>query len=371
MSSGKASYFRFFWAGVIGVVGMLSGMLSFERPSFALSELRELYRGSRAQAMGNAFVAVADDEEAIFYNPAGLAGNTRTKITYLAADIEASNDLIFGIGQNLGAFSKLGAGTINTLMGKDIYGRVTLSPTITFPGFGLAVLVDDQAALMAKNMALPHITLGYQATNGMQAGFGFAVGGKKRKSRGELRLGVAGKVLWRRGGYHEIPLMNMFKINANTLGDMTGGFERGMGGDLGAQYLFDLDPHIRLSAGTAYTDILDTKFGGIADSQPSNLSTGAAASYHFKRASTTVAYDYRHMLTTTDWRKKSHLGWELSLPIVSVQAGLNQMTFCYGATVDLFLFKIRALSYAEDMAAFANLESQRRYMFRIDFSLRL
>ncbi|MGK5087414.1 hypothetical protein WDW86_07630 [Bdellovibrionota bacterium FG-2] len=361
---------KIFFVSFFVFVGLLV-TLGFEQPSFALSELRELYRGPRAQAMGNAFVAVADDEQAIFYNPAGLAGNTKTKITYLAADLEASNDLIFGVGANLGAFSKLGSDTINNVMGKDIYARATVAPSITIPGFGLAVLVDDQAALFAKNKALPHITLGYQATNGIQAGFGFALGGKKRKRRSELRVGAAGKMLWRRGGYHEIPLMDMFKINANTLGDMTGGYERGFGGDLGAQYLFDVNPHLLLSSGLAYTDILDTKFGGIADRQPSNLSTGIAATYHFKRASTTLAYDYRHMLTTTDSRKKSHLGWELSIPLISVYAGLNQMAFCYGATLDLFLFKIRALSYAEDMAAFANLESQRRYMFHIDFSLRL
>ena len=52
----------------------LSALILFLLPNLARAgELKWTHYGIRPLAMGNAYVAVADDYNALFYNPAGLA----------------------------------------------------------------------------------------------------------------------------------------------------------------------------------------------------------------------------------------------------------------------------------------------------------
>ena len=44
------------------------------------TEIKEFYRGVRPMGMGNAFTALANDEDSVFYNPAGIAYNKSIKL---------------------------------------------------------------------------------------------------------------------------------------------------------------------------------------------------------------------------------------------------------------------------------------------------
>jgi hypothetical protein len=50
-------------------------------PPFASADFDDLGMGARAQGMGNAFTGLADDSRAIYYNPAGLAWQTRSQVS--------------------------------------------------------------------------------------------------------------------------------------------------------------------------------------------------------------------------------------------------------------------------------------------------
>ena len=63
-------------------VAWVSGSAAQEYPSF--------YRGVRPLAMGGAFTAVADDEHALFYNPAGLADISMMNLAIVNPLVEAS-----------------------------------------------------------------------------------------------------------------------------------------------------------------------------------------------------------------------------------------------------------------------------------------
>jgi hypothetical protein len=67
---------------LLGSVGPLSAM---ERPMFV--------RGARALGMGDAFTAVADDQNIFFYNPAGAVQRTGAAFTLLDIPISAGADL--------------------------------------------------------------------------------------------------------------------------------------------------------------------------------------------------------------------------------------------------------------------------------------
>jgi hypothetical protein len=335
------------------------------RSAHAIGEFHELYRGGRAQAMANAFTAVADDEQAIFYNPAGLAGIPRLRFNYFVEDVEVSTDSILKMSDNISAFKDFTPEKLNVLMGQNLYIRSQFTPSFVMPNFGFAVIVDDQFAINLKNQAMPQMLLGYQMTNGFQAATGFSLLGTQRRAKDDLRLGFAGKMLWRRGGYHLLSLAEILSLDQSLLGEQAGDYERGMGIDMGLQYLRTLNDRLTLSFGSNFQNIGDITFGPKGDSLKGNLSAGVAATYKHKLLKAILSYEYRHLLDDADWRKKMHLGTEIGLPIVSLYGGLNQTHLVYGVSADVWYVKATVLSYAEDLATYAGQDASRRYMLRL------
>jgi hypothetical protein len=339
-----------------------------------ITELRELYRGAKAQAMGGASVAMVEDEQSIFLNPAGLAAVKRTTVNYVVIDIEASSDTIAS-ASDLSTFNNFNPSTINRLIGKDVYGRAQISPSIVMPSFGLGVIADQQVSLLAKNLNLPQVTVGYQTTYGFQFAYGTTIrsGGRRRGraggrgggGRGELRVGVAGKVLWRRGGYRLLPFSQLINVSQDTLTAITGTYGIGFGADLGTQYIFNLSGAVQLSAGMALSNIGGMAFSSGADSQPGAAAFGLGLKYKVSRFGARLAWDYRNAFADADWRKKTHVGLALDIPVFTLYAGLNQMKYSYGIGFDLWLFQITAVSYAEELGAILDLDTERRYLLQL------
>jgi len=336
-------------------------------------ELQELYRGARQMAMGNAFVAIADDEAAIFMNPAGLAGIKNTTFNYGVFDLQVSSETISAISDSIDAFSNFSSDSFNVIMGKDIYGRVQIAPSLVTENLGVALLVDQQIGLAAENPSIPAIDFLYQTTNGVQVAYGTSVlGHSRKKAVHDLRLGMAAKILWRRGGVRRVPMIDLLTADSSTIGQLAGNFGQGYGFDLGAQYLRKINDRFKVMAGVAWTDIGDIEFGTSgADPQLQNLSAGIASTFGFNFAELTLAFDQRHILNDTDWRKRTHLGAQLDLPIFDLYAGVNQTTITYGASFDLWLIRMTAARYTEEVGAFAGTDQVGRWMLRLALKIPL
>jgi hypothetical protein len=325
-------------------------------------EFRPLFRGARAQAMGNAFTAVADDEEALFYNPAGLAGIEKFSFTLVSASADVSNNAVSNYSTFEGVASNPSITSLNNLIGQDLYARGTGMAALTFPGFEVAGIYDQQAAIRLKSLALPEGIIGYQATDGVQAGFGATVWRLRRK-RGELRVGAAGKIMYRSGGYQFPTLTELLTLNSSTILANNHALGVGMGADVGTQFIYHASKNkLDLKAGLAMTDIGNTAFSSGADPQLSNLSFGLAATLNSRDMQATLAYDYAHILDNTDWRKRNHLGLELKFPVLSLYAGMNQLSFCYGAALDLWIIRVNFVSYAEEQATVPGQDTESRMM---------
>jgi hypothetical protein len=352
---------KYFFLALISLLVWLAGSM----PVVA-GEIYEFYHGVKAQAMGNAVTAIVNDEEALYLNPAGLAGNKEYKFHYLVADMTASSDLVYsaigGAGGGLDSMMSSPEKMSDLVMGKNIYGEAQLTSTLMMPNMAIGIIGDQQISMTARNRALPKVTLGYQTTNGIQAAYGIVVG--RGKKRGELKIGLAAKLLWRRGGYRDLPTTTVMNMSTEKLNQITGPFGRGFGADLGAQYSFKLNNKFSFSSGIVYTDIGDTSFDSGAMAIKGNLAFGLAGKYTYGQSGLTVSYDYRHIRDETDWRKKNHLGLELQLPIMSLYGGVNQVYFTYGAGFDLWLFRITAMSYVEEHGSFVFQNPERRYSLR-------
>lgn len=350
-----------------------AGALASASRAAASGELVELYRGTRQTAMGNAFTAVADDEGAIFMNPAGLAGIDGSALHYGVFDLQLSSETISSIGDTMTAFSDFSADSFNVIMGQDIYARAQITPSLVTRNLGVALIVDQQVGLSVENPAIPAVDFRFQTTNGIQAAYGFSVlGGRRRRATDDLRLGVGAKMLWRRGGLRRVPITQLLTANADTIGQLAGGFGSGWGLDLGLQYVRQVNRSFKLMAGAAFTDIGDIEFGDSgADPQRQNLSAGLAARFGLNLVDVTVSFDQRHLFNESDWRKRTHFGAEVDLPLVDVYAGLNQMRLTYGAAFDLWLFRFTAARYTEETAAFATQDPVGRWMLRIALKMPL
>jgi len=66
------------YIGVVAVIALLGSALRVE----AVANIQNTGAGARAAALGNSFVAVADDPDAVFENPAGLGQVTHKQLAY-------------------------------------------------------------------------------------------------------------------------------------------------------------------------------------------------------------------------------------------------------------------------------------------------
>jgi hypothetical protein len=330
-------------------------------------EIHNLYDGVRERAMGGASTAITEGDEAIYLNPAAMAGNKRAVFYALNADVSLSSDTITTFESSSTAFSNINDAAINSLMGKDIEGRATLSPAITLPNFGVSFLIDQQFALLAHNQANPQVLLGYQTTNGIQFATGFTVIGNNKNSKDELRIGAGYKIMFRRGGYYDLTLDQILNINENEVKNVIGSFGTGMDGDFGLQYIRKISKTTQLLAGLDYQDIGGMTFSGGGQTQAENLAIGIGAKFMLGRAANmTIGYDIKNLTQDVQFEKRQHFGIELALPLVAFDLGLNEGAYIsYGASVDLWLLKISALSYEEELGTDVGQEGERNYMLRI------
>lgn len=333
-----------------------------------------LYTSTRADAMGGAYVALADDESAIFMNPAGLAGIKGFTFNYAAVDTEIStDDIAVGLGAVSGAIGGLTPSTLNTLMGKDIYVHAQATPSFVMPNFGVALISDQQFSLIQQNVADPNIGLQLESTNGIQAAYGTSLIPKRKRKRYDIRVGIAAKMLWRRGGYYNLDTYQVIGLTQDPidgLHNVVGGYGLGYGVDMGTQYIYQLTKTLSLASALVMTDIGNTAFSSVtAMPQVSNMTWGMAATYNLRRIKFNYAFDMQHLMQDGDFREKMHTGIEMQVPFFSVMTGLNQMNFTYGASFDIWLFKITAAYYGEELDAYGGQNTEDRYAVRIQMKI--
>lgn len=358
---------------VFGFLGGLSGLLDILPAAHADTTLNPLYRGAETTAMGGATVATATGEDAIFVNPAAMAGNTGFTFHLMPITAETSTDTISSVSDTLKAFHNLDPDSLDLLVGRDIYADAQIAPALMIPNFGVAYMVDQQVGLTSRNLALPQFTLGFQTTEALQFSYGVSVLPQSKRKKApvdDLRVGIGYTFAWRRGGYYPLTVDQLVNMNQATFNSMMGGFQTASAADLGMQYIRTINPKLKLQWGAAYNQIGDLNFGDPTETQDANLSTGVAAIYKINALTTgTVEYDLQNLNENVEFQKKNHVGVKLGIPVFTLYAGLNETLFTYGASADFWLFKVTAASYAQEQDAFVGEDPQRRYLVSIDIKL--
>ncbi len=361
---------------VLSVVVALA--LVFLPDAQALNELPEFYRGVRATGMGNAFTAIADDADAVFYNPAGIAFNNGVELRLINPKLETSADsrALAGDIRKLSG-SGFNADAMNALFGKNIYGNGTIFPSLMVPYLTVGYYADFNVHAVINNKANPRIDLDYYYDQGFVAGTGFETGGIGAFHL--MRFGLSTKLLTRRGVSAKVPITSIV-TGSDILSQLQSGSALGIGITPGMQYEWPMAAHSKMLLGVAWQDVGDTKFGTrLTDSSTApppivgNLAMGAAFARQFTSLpgfGFKVALEGRHLnLTGQDPRKKIHGGGELNLGLVSLRAGLSQLNWTAGVGIDLLFIELAASSYAVESLPLWGQSSERRYAVQLTIKL--
>jgi hypothetical protein len=299
--------------------------------------IRQPYPGVRPTGMGNAFLAISDDNNAMWYNPAGLArvkGYHLSIIdTSLAVDSEDTfnrlNNAIFG-------------GDYNNLIRPDRqYMRFNFRPTFLMKYFSFSFFSHATSFTKLSNLTDLNARIDLYTFNDMGAatGFGFPLGpyfSLGMTARAFVRTGVdsvitGAQLLNSLGLGMGVPDQNTVLSAAFTQMAQLAGVGYGLGLDFGLMAQVPLPPgYPKWTFAAVVDDLGKTTFrsynGMPAPSRvDETVHVGTAVQYDFgRKGQINLAADYRNLLQNYGIMRSLNIGVEYRHPWFAVRGGLSQ-----------------------------------------------
>jgi len=374
------------WTRVIFCAALLPALA----PIAMAGEQRWTHFGVRPMAMGNAYVAVADDYNALFYNPAGLARLPSWSGELINPKVAVSTNTI-QTAQNIQKLLVGSAGDTDKMLdllqkntGKSNYFEVGLTPHLVFPGFGIGLGVDVGANLNI------HRDIGIDIDAGPRVVLPIAYARSFFEER--LSLGLAVKGVAEGGLNHEFTINDISAFtksktdsNADTskadtsnpkIDDFVqGGY--GVGTDFGL--LFTPVKTMRPTLGLSITDLGGTPFtktdvSGQALAAPRTRLPSVNAGFSFRPLEghgmyLLAAVDAHSINQPVHYSKKFNVGAEWGVgSILKIDTGLHQGQITGGFEFDILLLAIRFATYTEQLGTFAGQDAtlgDRRYALQL------
>ena len=352
----------------IGLSGFLTVvLLAAGIASSGAQEIPALHQSIRALGMGGAFTAVANDESALFYNPAGL-----NEVNGFAG-VEILNPLLETSASSVDLYSDLSgleggdmAEVIDFLqarIGDHQHVRISLFPNVLIHNFGVGVLVQGVGDMEIHNPALPRADVDVRADVGVVAGAAYHLG------KG-VQIGVAGKVIQRRGVSRSFFAVDIAGEEFDPLEDLVD--EQDYALDAGAKIRVQewwnnvwWDPTLAV----AVQNITDLNFGALG-TLPQQVNVGLALHPDLWGLQTTLAVDLvdvaGDLTADDDLAKRLYWGVEVALPrAVTLRAGYHQRYLSAGLTADFWILKLDLATYEEELGAYAGQRGDRRYLGQV------
>ena len=325
------------------------------------------YRGVRPLGMGNAFTAISDDENALFYNPAGLAEISSWSVGLINPIVEVSESTIdlYNDSEDIDTDdSGQVADLLREYVGEPQHARVSLLPYVGFPVAQCGVMIGylGQATLDAevRNPAWPEADTSYTVDHGPLVG----VGGRIPSSN--IRIGATVKYINRESLDEIYTATDIADDNFEDQfeDDLEEGSDLAL--DVGVLYTLAFEWPVKTHIGLTVQNLPEMDFGAARDQQ-TQTNIGLALEKSFSKYKLLGALDYRDLTHAIgeddDIPKRLHMGLELQFPkILSVRAGLNQGYGTYGLTLDFWIVKLDLASYTEEVGAYAGQRDDRRYV---------
>lgn len=326
-------------------------------------EIPTLYRGIRPLGMGGAFTAVSDDVNGLFYNPAGLHTKL-VSVDILNPQLEVSKDsesLLGDISDLEGGDTAEIVDFMQGLVGEHQHLRGAFLPNVMIRNFGIAILAQGTADLEVRNPVLPEAITEVKLDLGL-------IGGGSFKILPGLQVGLNAKFIQRKGIKRTYDAVDIALGDFEPLDDL----------ENKSDFAFDLGGMVHMGEFLSPVNFLDPTLGiniqNITDLDfeelgefPMQVNLGAAIHPNFWIIQSTIAVDLMDVALAIgeddDYSKRFHFGAELKFPmILAVRVGINQRFVTAGFTADLWILKLEAATYAEEVGAYAGQRDDRRYV---------
>jgi len=344
----------------------LGGVFTLQAQKTGTGELRRPVQGIRNLGMGNTGIGLSFDENALFYNPAGLVGVDKILVGFPILN-EVSDDSVKIVKEIRELVEdKNTSGIAALLMGKRVHYRLLIDLNLILPfgelmTFGMARGLETQFDLGVRNPVSIEIDFGFRLDEITNFGFGMPV------ARGRWLVGAGVETVKR----CDIPLKTITfgEVLSNTnLSSSTGScdinsLKRAQTFNFGFQRRLETASAMKMIWGMSAYNVGGLKFNrSDNETNPSDqnleLSTGLSLQPSWGPVRMLYAIDLRDLTmkhaddtycqsnkgTDCIW-KRLHIGTEFGFfPIDSgastfaVRAGFNQGYFTYGFELNPFIF---------------------------------
>lgn len=314
--------------------------------------------GIRPLGMGNAFVAVCDDRNALHYNPAGLANVERWSISglgvYGGVDDEFL-DVVHFIEDNQEKFSDVDSidqEFVDSLAPYDDRWVATdANAYMDFTKHNLGVGAYSTGRLQFKidrGVYEPRVKFNVSDDIVGIGGVGIDVG------HYDLRAGGAVKAIWRRETERNLTAREMADFDAAEVLDDLAGSEAGFAVDLGTYWRPE---ESRLAAAAVVRNLGVVGGEGLAAEMHLGSSYTLFESPGFIRR-VLFAADLTDVFSDEAFGNKIHLGGEVNARVLSFRAGFNQGYPSVGASVNARVFVLDYAFFGRELGAFPGSEGQ-------------
>lgn len=348
-------------AAIVGLALLLSA------PAFA-RELPAFYRGIRPLGMGGAFTAVADDENALFYNPAGLDRVETLRVAVLNPLVEINEDGVdFYKDARDTDFNDVVEVTqlLQDHVGDYLHARSSLFPNVSLRHYAVGVLGQATVNAQVNNTAFPELQVNDALITGsghFGTGWGFF--------DGVLRVGGGIKYVTARAMHDKIYTSR--EIASDDFEDeVRDDLERGsgLGFDVGA--MVEVPVLLKPTFAVMVENVGDLDLGD-AGRLEQQVNVGVSVRHSFSWVTLTGAADYSDVLSQVgeddDAYKRIHFGLEARLwKMLFLRAGYNQGYATFGASLDFPVVRIDYANYAEEIGSSAGDRCDRRHVFQLTF----
>lgn len=301
----------------------------------AFGELvRQPYPGVRAMGMGNAFLAISNDSNAMWYNPAGLARVNDYHFNLL------DTSLGFDSSDTLGraAATILGGDPNNLIRPDRQFLRGSIRPNFVMPFFSFAIFDHMNAFVEMNNLTAPTDQVDIYAFNDLGFAGAFAV-----PLGPYVSIGSTVRLFQRTSldaTFTVMDLLNEFGGGVTEADILAAAYDYmadlagaglGVAVDLGAMASVPLPRgYPRWTFAAVMNDVGMTSFMPLGDRAPTpvppTVHFGTALEYDmpYKKSSFNLAFDFRNAFDNINLIKKLNFGVEYKNKFMGIRAGWSQ-----------------------------------------------
>lgn len=350
----------------VALAALLCGGSAWAQPYLSF------HKGVRPLGMGGAFTAVASDQNAIHYNPAGLSQVKSFGLGILNPMVEASEDS-YDLFKDFDDIDQDNTAEVSDLLKKHVGENNHIKvATELYTGFRMGeagVMVAGvgrvSADMAIRNPTFPELHVKGDADYGGQMGVGYAL------PISGLSVGVGFKALNRESLDETYTAADIADDNFEDRieDDRKSGSDFSV--DVGLIWTREIEGITKVSLGVAGLNLKEMDFEEARD-QKSQYNAGIAFEQTLWGFTFIEAFDYQDItdnLAEDDSKeKKIHMGAEIQFPaILAIRGGMSQGYYTAGATVDLKLLRFDVATYGEEIGVYAGQKEDRRYVAQVSF----